>query len=75
MSSGTPKTLNEAIQNAIEESKSAIMMGIQKDVSVIIEKHVKDFLAQKFAPKVFEAKGYEAIRLESLWYEITGKKI
>lgn len=84
MKSGTPRTLNQAIRNALEEAKDKIIIGINVEVSNLVESHVRDFLAQKFAVPIIElggteeavqTYGMEALRLESLWYEITGRKI
>lgn len=43
---GTPKTLGEAIENAISNAKES---GIRPELSApVIEAHVRDFMAQKF---------------------------
>lgn len=68
-------TLNEAIKNAIEESKTKILAGQIFHSEDVIENHVRDYLARKFAPAISLSGGLEALRIESLWYEITGNRI
>lgn len=62
--SKTPKTLNEAIENGVNESSSKL------DLTEVIEMHVRDFLAQKFGSMMLSD---EPDNLRSLFNSIVKK--
>jgi hypothetical protein len=64
---GTPKTLQEAIKNALQ-------VGTVEDISERVSHHVRDFLAQKFGVSILKAHTpeQEALICE-LWAAITGE--
>ena len=62
---GTPKSLAEAIQNALCETKSG------PDVVSEFHSHIKDFLAQKFSVAMMKTENAETeVALRALWKEI-----
>jgi len=67
---GTPKTLEQAIKNGLNEVATRIEFGATPDSSAVIEMHVRDFLAQKFTPDVLDNP-----KVVALWTRVTGKKI
>lgn len=65
---GTPKTLKQAISNALSECDpdvTADEVYLQR-----IEEHVRDFLAQKFTPAMIRQ-----MSIEELWESITGRRV
>lgn len=72
---GTPKTLYQAIQNALEEIEVTSKVP---DEIVIIERHVRDFLANKFSGPLMLAseRAEEASKMiAALYTSVTGKEI
>lgn len=60
---GTPRTLEEAIENGIEEFKR---VGRPDQEAYFVRIHVRDFLAQKFSIAVLKSRdlGGDAMLLE-----------
>lgn len=75
---GTPKTLNEALENGLSEilelkkSYPCLPINIQAQV---LKKHVADFLAQAFNAAVLGAadNDREESRLMDLFYRVSGR--
>lgn len=72
---GTPKTLREAIKNGIKMAVFGRAGPFPVDVPAIevevsIERHVVDFLAQKFAT---HEPDHQSEFTQELWKAITGK--
>lgn len=68
---GTPKSLNQAILNGLAECSTLTEFGAACDPAEVIEKHVRDFLAQKFTPVLID----EDPKVVALWTRVTGKRI
>lgn len=70
---GTPKTLQQAIQNGLHEANEVNEYCVEYYLTIdqIVELHVRDFLAQKFAINFLTDD--DAIR--DLWNRITEKKV
>jgi hypothetical protein len=66
---GTPSTLYQAIRNGL----NAFQVG--QDAAAIVQPHLRDFLAQKFAVPLLEANDQEALMLKKLWEKITGETL
>lgn len=67
MTNGTPKTLEEAVRNALEEAQ---LSNIEDPTPLIVD-HVKDFLSQKFTVAMCVAKEEEIENVSNLWDQIT----
>lgn len=67
-SKGTPKTLREAIQNALDDPNAVDEEKAQIRPEVI-EQHVRDYLAQKFSVAFISDQSPQ-----ELWEAITGQK-
>jgi len=65
----TPKTLTEAIRNGLAEVRTIVEFGGGADAGATVEKHVRDFLAQKFTVDVMDFPG-----AQDLWKRITEKE-
>jgi hypothetical protein len=63
---GTPKSLNEAVQNAL-------MVGPMNEAPERVVAHVRDFLAQRFGAAMLERPESQSV-LDELWETITGEK-
>lgn len=61
---GTPKTLKEAINNAIIE-------GSSKDLNERLHAHIRDYISQKFTTMMFKAPGNSDM-LMTLFKRIVG---
>lgn len=69
---GTPKTLKDAIVNGHDESVRREIGTVE----IVIEKHVRDYLSQKFSASLMLAQcPHEEKALSDLWFKITGKAI
>ena len=66
MTNGTPKTLEDAIQNGIEKARMQDVNS-PKIQAQIVRSHVRDFLSQKF--------GLVNEETAKLWKEITGEEV
>ena len=67
LSQGTPKTLDQAIRNGLNEFQPGM------DAAHVVETHVRDFLAQKFGVAFYTVQDEAGLR--DLWYRITGKEM
>ena len=65
---GTPKTLQEAIQNGLAAS-----IG-KPNRAQVIEKHVQDFLAQRFGAMMLRTQKSTTSVLKGLFEEIRGSE-
>ena len=75
---GTPKTLNESIMNGVFECMDANINPATEQGSKVIEKHVRDFLANKFSGPLMLASAHaqDAVTLISALYTtVTGKEV
>lgn len=72
MTEGTPKTLIEAINNALAANPVPSPHG----VDVVIQAHVRDFLAQRFSVAILDADGSHNCEgvVADLWEKITGER-
>lgn len=68
---GTPKTLEQAIQNAIDE---VCLKESNERTSTLIEKHVRDFLAQKFQLFMNGSSDITDTVSTAIWNKIMGIK-
>lgn len=79
----TPKTLDEAIQNGIDsafDSRVKIDPSLDGEgrVKVMVEQHVKDFIAQKFSALILrteDASDEVKKEIRYCWFQITGQVI
>lgn len=71
---GTPKTLNEAIRNGLKASHDDPYASIKGDIDRVIESHVRDFIAQKFAIAFLKYDDHLAANLRDLWRSIIQKE-
>lgn len=55
MSAGTPATLLQAIENALEEYEGTSAGHVTSPCGEIVRRHVQDFLAQKFQIAMIQA--------------------
>lgn len=69
MKQGTPKTMKEAIENGVRDCESREAHDPELKAH-IIETHVRDFLAQKFAATMLSD---DCQTVSSLWQHITKK--
>ena len=67
---GTPKTLEGAIQNAIDEAEIVFTDSRARMLNGKIYLHVRDFLAQKFTMDIMDLP-----EVRKLWEKITGEKL
>jgi len=72
MSVGTPKTLDEAIQNGINEHEFELTIGGNRSLKDLICLHVQDFIAQKFGAEMLRVD--DPLRLQFLFESIKGYK-
>lgn len=69
MTQETPKTLTDAIEKPLAGT-------VGEGISIHIEPHIRDFLAQKFTTALLEAQTMEQSEvIAKLWEKITGRKI
>lgn len=67
---GTPVTLRQAIVNGVYAGLRRPWSFVQ-----IIEKHVQDYLAQRFCTSMLESDERGSYSLSVLYWQTTGKKI
>jgi len=73
MKNGTPKTLNEAIQNALHQTARPSDLTFEER-AIVIEVNVKDFLAQKFGLHTISTNENIAESINQLWAQVTRKE-
>lgn len=69
---GTPKNIDEAIDNAIEElfQKNFSL----EEIPIVFKKHIKDLLGQKFTPFMAGDGSVVDTTAQALWDRIMGIK-
>lgn len=70
---GTPQTLRDACRDG-HLAWLANINPPSESASAIIERHVVDYLSQKFTCALMDNEESEKV-LEDLWFHITGRKI
>lgn len=73
MQKGTPKNLQQAISNGIHDWY--LSTDVLTTPAILTEKHVRDFIAQKFTTETMKSDVDENTQLvlKSLYFSITGK--
>lgn len=70
----TPKTLIKAIENGLDDVFGQDLR--RSYMSVVISRHVRDFLSQKFGSAILSSDNDEELsKLKSLWLQITGENL
>ena len=65
---GTPRTLGEAINNALTDMK--VECKDQRILAGVIEVHCIDFLAQKFSVAFAQEDLFDAEAIKELWNKV-----
>lgn len=78
MGTGTPATLRDSIHNGLAEGYNETLVltgefGIHPSQKLLIENHVRDYLAQKFGRAILDAESPDQEKaLLSLYEKVTG---